>query len=155
MRIIHRIERWLCVLLLIAIVFLVFIAAIMRTLGYPIIWSVDVAQLLFAWLAMLAANQTFHHGQHASVDIFTRRLNPAYRELLLSGLDVLMIAVLGVLVWFGIELFMANPQRTLGSTSIAYRWVTLCVPVGAVLMILTLATRLTKRHHREDPEAGL
>ena len=82
MRIIHRIERWLCVLLLIAIVFLVFIAAIMRTLGYPIIWSVDVAQLLFAWLAMLAANQTFHHGQHASVDIFTRRLHPAYRELL-------------------------------------------------------------------------
>lgn len=155
MSLINRIERMVCVLLLVAIVCLVFSAAIMRTVGHPIIWSVDVAQLLFAWLAMLAANQTFRHGQHASVDIFTRRLSPAVREVLYSALDVLMIAVLCILLWFGIDLFLANPQRTLGSTTIAYKWVTLCVPVGAILMIITLIGRVAGRHHREPPEAGI
>lgn len=155
MHMINRIERWICVLLLVAIVFLVFSAAIMRSVGYPIIWSVDVAQLLFAWLAMLAANQTFHHGQHACVDIVTRRLTPVYREVLFTVLDVVMIAVLCVLFWFGIELFLANPQRTLGSTEIGYQWVTLSVPVGAGLMIITLCARLIGRHHREPTETGL
>ncbi|MEK9703335.1 MAG: hypothetical protein VW829_15060 [Deltaproteobacteria bacterium] len=36
--------------LLTVIVFLVFIASVMRFLGFPIIWSVDLAQLLFIWL---------------------------------------------------------------------------------------------------------
>lgn len=155
MQTINRIERMLCVWLLSAIVGLVFIAAIMRTLGYPIIWSVDMAQLLFAWLTMLAANQTFHHGQHASVDILTRRLSASAKEILFTGFDILMVGVLLVLLWFGIELFMANPQRKLGSTTIAYRWVTLSVPVGAGLMIITLTHRVLSRHHREKQEAGL
>ena len=43
-----QIERRLAVMLLAAIVLLVLLAAILRTAGYPIIWSVDIAQLLFA-----------------------------------------------------------------------------------------------------------
>ena len=41
-----KIERMVCIGLLSAIVLLVFAAAVMRTVGLPIIWSVDIAQLL-------------------------------------------------------------------------------------------------------------
>ena len=155
MALLIRMERALCVMLLAAIVTLVFVAAIMRTAGVPIIWSVDVAQLLFAWLCMLAANQTFHYGQHASVDIIIRRLSPGSRDKLFTLFDALMIAVLVVLVWYGAQLFNANPQRTLGSTRIGYRWVTLAVPVGAGLMTLTLLHRIFTRYRRQPVEAGL
>lgn len=136
------IERLVCIALLSAIVLLVFAAAIMRTLGLPIIWSVDIAQLLFAWLCMLGANQTLRHGQHATVDIATQYL-PAHWQLCLRVLaSLVMTAVLGVVVFYGISLFNLNPQRTLGSTPIPYRYVALALPVGAGLMLLTLLEQL-------------
>ncbi|AXR08079.1 TRAP transporter small permease [Salinimonas sediminis] len=155
MKLLNQIERLLCVILLAAIVGLVFMAAIMRTFGVPVIWSVDVAQMLFAWLAMLAADQTFKHSEHAAVDIITRRLQPRAQQAFSNLFDILMISVLGLLLWFGIVLFGANPDRTLGSTSISYQWVTLAVPVGAALMIITLLQRLLSRHRISQGQAGL
>lgn len=155
MTLFNRIERLLCVILLAAIVGLVFMAAIMRTFGVPIIWSVDVAQMLFAWLVMLAANQTFKHSEHAGVDIITRRLSLKMQQAFGSFFDILMISVLSILVWFGVVLFSANPDRTLGSTSISYQWVTLAVPVGSALMIITLLQRLFTRHRTRQGKAGL
>ena len=141
MKYLDKCERLVCIALLSAIVVLVFTAAVMRTAGLPIIWSVDVAQLLFASLCMLGANQTLKHAQHATVDIATQYL-PAHWQQRLSGLALLIMAgVLAVIVFYGILLFNLNPQRTLGSTPIPYRYVALALPVGAGLMLLTVLER--------------
>ncbi len=47
-------EFLLAKLLLACIVLLVFAAAVVRSVGHPLIWSVDVAQLMFIWLCFLA-----------------------------------------------------------------------------------------------------
>ena len=133
-----KIERLVCISLLSAIVLLVFAAAVMRTVGLPIIWSVDIAQLLFAWLCMLGANQTLKHAQHATVDIVTQYLPVRWQQRLAGLTSLIMIGVLAVIVVYGIALFNLNPQRTLGSTPIPYRYVALALPVGAGLMLLTL-----------------
>jgi len=133
-----KIERLVCIGLLSAIVLLVFAAAVMRTVGLPIIWSVDIAQLLFAWLCMLGANQTLKHAQHATVDIVTQYLPVRWQQRLAGLASLIMIGVLAVIVVYGIALFNLNPQRTLGSTPIPYRYVALALPVGAGLMLLTL-----------------
>ena len=133
-----KIERIVCIGLLSAIVLLVFAAAVMRTVGLPIIWSVDIAQLLFAWLCMLGANQTLKHAQHATVDIVTQYLPVRWQQRLAGLASLIMIGVLAVIVVYGIALFNLNPQRTLGSTPLPYRYVALALPVGAGLMLLTL-----------------
>ncbi|NVK55039.1 MAG: TRAP transporter small permease [Alteromonadaceae bacterium] len=133
-----KFERTVCITLLALIVILVFAAAVMRTIGMPIIWSVDVAQLLFAWLCMLGANQTLKHSKHASVDIITQYLPALWQSVLHGVAMTIMLAVLAALVVYGIALFNLNPQRTLGSTDIPYRYVSLALPVGAVLMMLSL-----------------
>ena len=133
-----KIERMVCIGLLSAIVLLVFAAAVMRTVGLPIIWSVDIAQLLFAWLCMLGANQTLKHAQHATVDIATQYLPARWQQRLTGLASLIMIGVLAIIVVYGIALFNLNPQRTLGSTPIPYRYVALALPVGAGLMLLTL-----------------
>ena len=133
-----KIERLVCIGLLSAIVLLVFAAAVMHTVGLPIIWSVDIAQLLFAWLCMLGANQTLKHAQHATVDIVTQYLPVRWQQRLAGLASLIMIGVLAVIVVYGIALFNLNPQRTLGSTPLPYRYVALALPVGAGLMLLTL-----------------
>ncbi|MCA4910727.1 MAG: TRAP transporter small permease, partial [Methylobacterium sp.] len=40
-------------ILLAAITLLVFVAAVSRSIGTPVVWSDDFAQLLFVWLCVL------------------------------------------------------------------------------------------------------
>ena len=49
----QRVEFACASLILAAIVILVAIASVSRAMGSPIIWSVEIAQLLFVWLCML------------------------------------------------------------------------------------------------------
>ncbi len=134
----NKLERRLTALLLFFIVVLVFVAAVMRTFGYPVIWSVDFAQLLFAWLAVLGANQALKQGTHAKLDVLINKLNFANKLKLTLVLNLGCIISLLVSVVYGIELVGLNPKRTLGSTDLSYAWVTSALPVGAGLMALTL-----------------
>ena len=52
-----QIEFALGALLFAAIVILVFVASVMRYFDYPLIWSVDMAQLLFIWLCFVGATK--------------------------------------------------------------------------------------------------
>lgn len=54
--------------------------AVTRTFNRPIIWSIEIAQLLFAWLAFLGANQAMRAGAHIGVDLLTRNLPPPIRR---------------------------------------------------------------------------
>ena len=132
------VENALTKFLLASIVVLVFIAAVMRSFGYPIIWSVDFAQLFFIWLIMLGANQALRQLDHVGVDILVRNLS--WRQRL--KLDIFLYAIIAfclvILAIYGFKLVLLNPQRMLGTTSISYAWVSLALPVGAILMLNTL-----------------
>ncbi|WP_143873413.1 TRAP transporter small permease [Catenovulum sediminis] len=135
---IDNVEKIICGLFLVAIVLLVFLAALMRSFSLPIIWSVDVAQLLFAWLSMIGANLALRHSNHATVDIVFKRFSPSLQHVLRLLFNVIALVILITLFIFGIELSLLNPDRTLGSTEIPYAWVTTAIPVGALLMTITI-----------------
>src|SRR3546814_6107426 len=67
-------EALLAVGLLAVIVFLVFIAGVMRWFGEPLIWSVDLAQLLFVWVSFLGADMALRKRAHIGIDYLVRRL---------------------------------------------------------------------------------
>ena len=58
---IGKIKMWAqCVAIVALLVFitgLVFVAAVMRFYGHPLVWSIDLAQLLFIWLCFLGASR--------------------------------------------------------------------------------------------------
>lgn len=131
-------EQLLTKFLLAAIVILVFIAAVMRSFGMPIIWSVDFAQLFFVWLAVFGANQALRQADHVGVDILVRNLSWRQRlklDLVLYGIIAVSLVILTI---YGFKLVFLNPQRMLGTTVLSYSWVSLALPVGAILMLNTL-----------------
>jgi TRAP-type C4-dicarboxylate transport system permease small subunit len=129
-------------LLLAAIVVLVFLAAVGRSLGYPLIWSIDVAQLMFIWLCFLGANRAMRLRTHIGVDYFVRKLPRTPRRLIEIGLALLALAFLIALVVSGYRLTVLNWQRVYGDSGISYAWVTAAVPVGAALLAITIAGNL-------------
>lgn len=121
---------------------LVFIGAVGRVLGTPLIWSVDIAQMSFAWASVLGADIALKRDAHIKIDIVTRRFPRAWGRPLALLWQVAIAVFLGCLVWFGTQLTLMNLERELGDAGISYGWVTSAVPAGAFLMLCTTLARI-------------
>lgn len=139
-----RIEDAVSKVLLAVITLLVFVAAIARTLGEPMIWSVDVAQLLFVWLCFLGANRAMRIKTHIGVDFFVRKMPLTPRWMLEIALGVLTLGFLLTLAYTGYKLTLLNWQRVYGDSGISYAWVTGAVPVGCALLSVTVLLNLVR-----------
>ena len=64
-----QVELAICVVLLAIITGLVFVAAVMRFFGHPLVWSVDLAQLLFIWLCFLGATRAMREKSHLGMEV--------------------------------------------------------------------------------------
>ncbi|MCR4441277.1 MAG: TRAP transporter small permease [Peptococcaceae bacterium] len=138
----YRWEEFLVKTLLALIVALVFIAAVLRTFKYPINWSVDIAQGLFAWGTFLGADVAMRKNKLMGVDLFISKM-PIKTQRLLKIINYSMIiGFLSGIAFFGVKLCVENYARTFQSLSVSYSWVTLSAPVGAVLMIITSGKKI-------------
>jgi TRAP-type C4-dicarboxylate transport system permease small subunit len=129
-----RIELAIAVSLLAVIVVLVFSAAIMRFFGHPLIWSVDVAQLLFIWLCFLGATRAMREKAHIGIDLFVRLLGHRARLAVEIAVSVVVLAFLALLAVEGYRLTLLNRQRLFGDSGLSYAFVTAAVPVGCVML---------------------
>lgn len=129
---------------------LVFVAAVMRFLGSPIIWSVDMAQLLFIWLCFIGATRAMRQKSHLGVDYLVRLFPYRARLRVETLLTLLFIAFLLTLAVVGYDLTMLNWERVFGDSGLSYAWVTIAVPVGAVLLSLTLFFNLVEAWRSSD-----
>ena len=139
-----QIELTICVLLLAAVTGLVFIAAIMRFFGHPLIWSVDMAQLLFIWLCMLGACRAMREKSHLGMEVLVKYLPYMQRLWVEMFCSVLTLGFLGALVVLGFQLAWLNRERTFGDSSLSYAWVTVAVPVGCGLLAASLIYNMIK-----------
>ena len=146
-----QIELAICVILLAIITALVFVAAIMRFFGQPLVWSVDLAQLLFIWVCFLGADKAMREKTHLGMEIPIKYLPYRHRlwiELLCSAI---VLVLLGVLIVKGYELTLLNVERTFGDSTLSYGWVTAAVPVGCALLAASLVYNMVTAwpRHRE------
>lgn len=141
---VERIEEVAATFFFGATALLVFAGAVGRTLGSPLIWSVDLAQLAFVWAAVLGADIALKRNQHIEIDILVRRFPQSTRRILAIAWLVLMAAFLAALVFLGTQLTLLNLERELGDVGISYGWVTAAIPAGSLLMLGTVLRRLAR-----------
>lgn len=136
------IEEAFTSVLILAIVALVFIAAITRYFGTPINWSVDIAQALFVWVVFVGANQAMRASGHVGVSILVDRLPQKTRTMIEIAVNMLVAVFLLAIVVYGIQLSIISYKRILQSIPVSYSFVTGAVPVGALLMFFTTLVRI-------------
>ena len=151
-----RVEELISRVLLALLVLLVFVPAVSRTFNRPIIWSIEIAQLLFAWLAFLGANQAMRAGAHIGVDVLTRNLPPRVRQAVALFNLGLVAAFLAALLWYGVELTFVSVDRRFMTTNLSFAFATVAAPLGAALLLLTTLGRLAAvlRGGGDGGEAG-
>lgn len=137
-----QIELAVAATVLAAIVALVFAAAVMRFFGHPLIWSVDLAQLLFIWLCFLGAAKAMREKGHIGIDLVVRRLGHRNRLLLEFAVTAVILIFLALLAVEGYRLTMLNRQRLFGDSGLSYAFVTAAVPIGCLMLAVALLHNL-------------
>jgi TRAP-type C4-dicarboxylate transport system permease small subunit len=131
-------EALIAATFLVLMVLLIFLGGVMRTLGEPINWSTDAATALFAWACFLCADIAWRKNALMSIDLVTSRLPHGARRLLaLCSYAIIIVFLVYVLIG-GVYLSWISRARSFqGIPEVSYSWVTLSMPFGAVLLLIT------------------
>lgn len=148
-------ERVLAVALLAALVAVVFAGTMGRYLGRPVVWSDEVAQGLFVWVALLAADITLQRNGHFSVDALVNFLPPKARFVLDVGIHLLLAALLALLLFYAFRFASMTgprPMPMLGPMlGLRTGVVTSALPVGFTLMFITVIEQTIDRFAARRP----
>lgn len=126
-----------------ALTLLVFASAIARTIKHPIAWAVDAATFLFAWCVFLSGDIALRNDKLVSIDLFTKKLPKKAKFCLKIFNDLLIIVFLIMLIGYGFKLSYTTRLRTFqGIPGFSYTWVTLSVPAGSMLMLMTTIKKI-------------
>jgi len=122
--------RALLIALVVLIVAIVSIAVVYRyVLNTPLIFSFDLATILFVWLIFLGLAPAAHEGSHMAVDLFTALLPAKLAAILAVIVRVMMIAIALFLIYYSWNLAMRT-RMEIASMRISMIWVYLAMPIG-------------------------
>ena len=138
---------------LLAMVVLIFTGGVARLLQHPLNWTTDFATCLFAWACFLCADVAWRRGGLMSISLFTDLLPPRLQRAclwcnyLLISMFLLYVCVMGV--WLSC---VSRARSFQGIPEISYSWVTMSMPVGGALLLIT--TWLKARDLWRKPRAA-
>lgn len=138
---------------LVLMVLLIFLGGVMRMLGEPINWSGDAATAFFAWACFLSADIAWRKNSLMAIEVLTARL-PQRLQTLFRMINYALIAVfLTYLIVMGVYLSWISRARSFqGIPEISYSWVTMSLPVGAALLLITTVLRVRAELRGEHME---
>jgi TRAP-type transport system small permease protein len=146
-------EAWVAAVFLVLMVVLIFLGGVMRMLGHPINWSTDAATAFFAWACFLCADIAWRKNSLMAIEVLTNRLPPAWQ----TGLRFLNYAIIAVFLLYlatlGLYLSWISRVRSFqGIPAVSYSWVTMSLPVGALLLLITTALKVRAELRGEHAE---
>ena len=141
--IVRRLEAVLAGTLLLLMVGLIFAGAVGRVLHDPINWTIDLATCCFAWTCFLCGDIAWRNGNLMAVEILTARLSPIARRAVAYLNAAIIVAFLVYLIASGVELAWISRARAFqGIPGVSYSWVTMSLPVGGCLLLLTTLRKI-------------
>jgi TRAP-type C4-dicarboxylate transport system permease small subunit len=142
---------------LFALATLVLAAAVARTIRHPMNWAIDVATFLFAWCVFLGGDIAIRQDRLFCIVVLTEKLPPK-TQLSIKALNYAIIGLfLAGMIVYGSYLSYTTRLRTFqGIPGFSYTWVTISVPIGCALMLVSVVRRIRQilRSMREGTSLG-
>ena len=132
-------NRWLLIVLLLAMAIIIFSNVVLRyTTGDSIIWAEEVARHMMIWVAFLGAGLALRFGGHVAIYSLHRAVSLRAARVLRA------VVVLGLSVFF-IFMTVASSDyvwrtrfQSTAATDIPISFIYAAMPVGFVLMLVHL-----------------
>src|SRR5438876_370523 len=132
-------------LLVVAEIVILFAGVVARYgLHRPLIWSDELASILFLWLAMLGAAVAFRRSEHMRMTAVVANAKPAMRAYLDVVATCAALSFLLLIAWPAYEYAYEESFITTPALQIANIWRAAALPVGIALMALFALLRLAR-----------
>ena len=132
-------------ILVVAEIVILFAGVVSRYgLHSPLIWSDELASILFLWLAMLGAAVAFRRSEHMRMTAVVASAKPAMRAYLDVVATCAALAFLLLIAWPSYEYAYEESFITTPALQIPNIWRAAALPVGIGLMALFAFLRLAR-----------
>jgi len=110
----------------------------------PIVWSDELASILFLWLAMLGSVIALRRGEHMRMTAIVARLGPGSRALMEAVATCACLAFLAMVLWPAWQHASDEGDITTPALEISNLWREIAMPIGIALMSLFAILRLLR-----------
>src|SRR6201992_99238 len=132
-------------ILVVAEIVILFAGVVARyVLREPLIWSDELASILFLWLAMLGAVVAFRRAEHMRMTAIVANAKPAMRAYLDVVATCAALAFLLLVIWPAYNYAYEESFITTPALQIPNTWRAAALPVGTGLMALFALLRLVR-----------
>ena len=118
----------------------------------PLLWSDELASILFLWLAMLGSVVALRRGEHMRMTALVSSASPPRRALMEAVATLACLAFLALVVVPAWEYAAEERAITTPALEISNLWRAAALPVGIVLMAVFAVLRLLRS---VGPRTGL
>lgn len=139
-----KLHRALCTLVEVPAAILVIAEVVVLLMGVtsryvlhkPLVWSDELASMLFLWLAMLGSIVAFQRGEHMRMTAIVGKLAPSRRAFLDLVAIAAALAFLSFVVHPAYEFAQDEAYVTTPAMGLANSWRAAALPIGLGLMLL-------------------
>ena len=121
----------------------------------PLVWSDELAAILFLWLAMLGAVTALRRGEHMRMTALVSRLTPSRRAVMEAVATAACLAFLALVVWPACQYATDERAITTPALEISNIWRAAALPTGIVLMATFAILRMLRLTSRRDALVAL
>ena len=121
------------------VIFLVFCNVIVHVLQRDIAWTTELCEFMMVWATFLGGASLARRGGHMTITEFVDKLSEAKRRQADGAIQVVALAVLVLLVWYGIGIVQANWGNVLTVLDWPMALQYLGLPVGSAAMLVFVA----------------
>lgn len=151
----HSIDRWFGAVvetiaagLVVVEIGIMLAGVVMRYVFHsPLIWSDELASILFLWLSMLGAVIALRRGEHMRMTGLVSHVGPGARAFLDTIAAVAPLALLALILHPAFDYASEEQIIVTPALEISNAWRAAAIPVGMTLMAVIAAIRLAG-HHR-------
>lgn len=140
---IHEVITWIVAILVVVEVLVLTSGVIARyVLHTPLVWSDEVASILFLWLAMLGSAVAIWRGEHMRMTALVGMVSPSAKGWfdVFAAAGALVFLVLNLVPTF--EYAIEEIHIVTSALEISNAWRASAMPIGTVLMAIAALARL-------------
>lgn len=119
-------------------IFAILVAQIVsrQILNSPLVWSEELAKLLFIYVGMLGVSIGVKRDQHVMIDFLYNKLNPKLMKIVFTIIQILILISIIALIFLGYRLFMRKIRFEMIALKISAGWMYASLPsIGSLMLV--------------------
>ncbi len=113
-------------------------------IGVPLVWSEELAKLLFIYAGYLGIVASIKDNSHVAIDVFVNKLPQKARRWVYVFNNLLILAALITIFYISFTIMERQEHLTMVTLQISYVYMYAALPILTGLMIYRLVERLIK-----------